>query len=185
MLHCFREASKQFRNLMKRPTRRGAVWHGIAWHGMAWHGMAWRSAAAVAANISSSCCTAGDRARTKGWVTKTTYIFSTQFQTLKGKRDLPAGPASIIPSTNTMLGPLANSSCVDVVQEGSRRCAPTREHVLLNYSRVTVNAGEERRTGEGFCCPLLKLCAWTYQICPRAKRRAKRNLNWRNIETFV
>ncbi|KYM82329.1 hypothetical protein ALC53_07332 [Atta colombica] len=139
MLHCFREASRQFRNLMKRPTRRGA----------AWHGMAWRSAAAVAANISSSCCTAGDRARTKGWVTKTTYIFSTQFQTLKGKRDLPAGPASIIPSTNTMLSPLADSSCVD----------------------------REERSGEG--CPLLKLCAWTYQICPRAKRRAKRNLNWR------
>ena len=106
--------------------------------------MAWRSAAAVAANISSSCCTAGDRPRTKGWVTKTTYIFSTQFQTLKGKRDLPAGPASIIPSTNTMLGPLADSSCVDVVQEGSRRCAPTREHVLLNYSRVTVRTRERK-----------------------------------------
>jgi len=65
-----------------------------------------RSAAAVAANISSSCCTAGDRAHTKGRVTKTTYIFSTQFQTLKGKRDLLAGPASIIPSTNTMLDSL-------------------------------------------------------------------------------
>jgi len=64
-----------------------------------------RCAAAVAANISSSCCTAGDRARTKGRVTKTTYIFSTQFQTLKGKRDPPAGPASIIPSANTTLGP--------------------------------------------------------------------------------
>ncbi|KYN08665.1 hypothetical protein ALC62_00336 [Cyphomyrmex costatus] len=150
----------------------------LAWCGVAWRGVAQRSAAAVAANISSSCCTAGDRARTKGWVTKTTYIFSTQFQTLKGKRDLPAGPASIIPSTNTMLGPLANSSSVDVMQEGSRRCAPAREHVLLNYSRVTVNLrerGKERREG----CPLLKLCAWAYQICPRAKRRAKRNLNWR------
>lgn len=155
-----------------RLASRGAVRRGARRQAMA----AWRSAAAVAANISSSCCTAGDRARTKGWVTKTTYIFSTQFQTLKGKRDLPAGPASIIPSTNTMLGPLANSSCVDVVQEGSRRCALAREHVLLNYSRVTVNAREER-SGEG--CPLLKLCAWAYQICPRAKRRAKRNLNWR------
>lgn len=39
----------------------------------------------------------------KGPATKTTYIFSTQFQTLKGKRDPRLGPASIIPSTNTLL----------------------------------------------------------------------------------
>lgn len=39
----------------------------------------------------------------KGTATKTTYIFSTQFQTLKGKRDPRPGPASIIPSTNTLL----------------------------------------------------------------------------------
>lgn len=39
----------------------------------------------------------------KGPATKTTYIFSTQFQTLKGKRDPRPGPASIIPSTNTLL----------------------------------------------------------------------------------
>jgi len=84
-------------------------------------------AAAVAANISSSCCTAGDRARTKGRVTKTTYIFSTQFQTLKGKRDPPAGPASIIPSANTTL---ASSP------RHSRRVARGRL-VLLNYSAAS------------------------------------------------
>lgn len=101
-------------------------------------------AAAVAANISSSCCTAGDRARTKGRVTKTTYIFSTQFQTLKGKRDLPVGPASIIPSTNTMLrAPRVLVVRRRSTRESSRRCAPAREHVLLNYSRVTASCEHE------------------------------------------
>lgn len=121
-----RYASRRFRNLTKRPSAFDS--RDAAWRGVARRGAARRGAAAVAANISSSCCTAGDRARTKGRVTKTTYIFSTQFQTLKGKRDLPAGPASIIPSTNTMVGPPSRySSCADVVREAlSRRCA----HIL-------------------------------------------------------
>lgn len=59
-----------------------------------------------------------------------------------------------------------------------------REHVLLNYSRVTVSREHEGGGGGGGGggCPLLKLCAWPYQICPRAERRAKRNSNWRDIE---
>ncbi|KYQ55440.1 hypothetical protein ALC60_05677 [Trachymyrmex zeteki] len=39
MLHCFREASRQFRNLMKQPTRHGRSTR------LAWCGAAWRAAA--------------------------------------------------------------------------------------------------------------------------------------------
>lgn len=87
------------------------------------------------------------RPRTKRpGITKTTYIFSTQFQTLKGKRDLRLGPASIIPSTNTMLRG-APPSCTHPCREykKAREDMSAREHVLLNYSRVTVSRETEVR----------------------------------------
>lgn len=142
-----------------------------------------RGAAAVAANISSSCCTAGDRGRApKGpGITKTTYIFSTQFQTLKGKRDPRLGPASIIPSTNTMLGggsppsprlPSCTRPCREY--EVSRGDTSAREHVLLNYARVTAPRETEVRGAsqpENYARRLIR-CA------PSGPRGVKRNLNW-------
>lgn len=66
----------------------------VAWRGAAWRGTAGRAVRRGVAQLQLQGIyhprvtpRATGRA-TKGRVTKTTYIFSTQFQTLKGKRDL-------------------------------------------------------------------------------------------------
>lgn len=96
------------------------------------------------------------RPRTKRpGITKTTYIFSTQFQTLKGKRDLRLGPASIIPSTNTMLregSPSCTRPCREV-REGSRRYVGSGACVIKLFARHWVPQNEARC--EGF--PSLKI----------------------------
>lgn len=116
------------------------------------------------------------RPRTKRpGITKTTYIFSTQFQTLKGKRDLRLGPASIISSTNTMLGEGPLRVLVRAAKyERARKDMSAREHVLLNYSRVTACRETEVRgvpQPENYARRLIR-CA------PSGPRGVKRNLNW-------
>lgn len=134
------------------------------------------TAAAVAANISSACCTAGDRARSKGRVTKTTYIFSTQFQTLKGKRDLlgwscinytfhkhdvrggrrgRGGPPSFVYARRVSRGEGGRRGLAEMIRMYVRR--GSEAYVLLNYSRVTASLG--RDGGGGGAPPFAKLCA--------------------------
>jgi len=170
--HCFRAAKRhggeQFRNLTKRPTKR---------HGTAIRRRSTRCSCSCSEYIILVLHRGRPRPRTKRpGITKTTYIFSTQFQTLKGKRDLRLGPASIIPSTNTMLGGahLVYSS-VPRVREGlSREDTSAREHVLLNYARVTASRETEVRGAsqpENYARRLIR-CA------PSGPRGVKRNLNW-------